>query len=243
MTINDFSDGFDTLLSSYTHQAAFGEGSSMGDVVLDEFEKSQFLTKAQEDTVVSLYSGKNAFGDSFEGTEEQRRYLSNLVREDLMEPVEGGTYGIYGISDGSYFFTFPEDLWYITYESVEVDDADCPGMSHLDVFPVTQDEYHKVKRNPFRGTNDRRALRLDLSDGTIEVVSSHNVVRYYVRYLCRPEPIILLDLPEGLSINGRHVAHGCDLHEALHQNILERAVLLALQSRGHSAAPTTDNKK
>lgn len=242
MTIKDFSDSFDTQLSSYTHQVAFGEGSSMGDVVLDEFEKSQFLTKAQEETVISLYSGKNPFGDSFESTEEQRRYLSNLVRDGILEPVKEMS-GAHGISKGSHFFELPEDLWYITYECVEVSDANCPEMSHLDVLPVTQDEYNRIKRNPFRGANDRRALRLDLSDGTVEVVSSYSVVKYYIRYLCRPEPIILLDLPEGLNINGRCRAHGCDLHEALHKGILDRAVQLALQSRGYSAAAVSDNKK
>ena len=40
----------------------------------------------------------------------------------------------------------------------------------MDVYPVTQDDYNKTKRNPFRGANDRRALRLDLSDGVIEIV-------------------------------------------------------------------------
>ena len=134
---------------------------------------------------------------------------------------------------GSYFFSLNPRLWFITYESVTIsNEGSCNDGSILDVIPVTQDEYNRIKRNPFRGANNRRALRLDLSNNVIEVRCKYPVQNYYVRYVKYPAPIILEDLPDGLTINGESMMSECELHEALHRQILDRAVLLALQSRG-----------
>ena len=223
----------DTLLNSYAFQARFGSTDNPGTVELDEYEKSQLLTKSQEDTVIDLYSGRNPIGASFEQTEELRRYLANLVKEAKLSPIET-TAGILGIDSKSKFFTLPEDLWFITYESVDITDGKCEGHTSLEVIPVRQDEYHRIKKNPFRGANGRRALRLDLSDGVIEIVSKYTVSEYYLRYLRKIKPIILTDLGSENSIRGISSATECELPESLHQMILERAVAAALQSRGYN---------
>lgn len=230
MKLREFSDQFDTMLNSYAQSFLLGEPSSKAEIVLDEYEKSVFLTQAQEGIVVNIYNGRNPYGESFESTEEMRRYLSNLVFEDSMSPNPSNC-GITGVSNKSFFFSLPDNLWFITYESVVVTDGRC-GETTLDVLPVTQDEYNKIKRNPFRGANGRRALRLDFSDGTIEIVCKNTVSSYYIRYVKKVAPIILVDLPDGLSINGESGATECELHEALHKIILEDAVMRALRSRG-----------
>ena len=97
--------------------------------------------------------------------------------------------------------------------------------------PITQDEYHRIKRNPFRGSNERRALRLDLSEKVVEIVSKYNIDTYLVRYLARPRPIILSKLPDNLSINGVNDKTECELNPVIHRAILERAVKLAIISR------------
>lgn len=231
MSIQEFSDGFDVLIQSYLSKTPFGEDTSKVNLAFDEYEKSLFLTQAQEELVISLYNGKNPYGDSFESTEEMRRYLAPLVAEETLSPIQSNA-GVIGINSNSKFFTLPENLLFITYEDVTVSDGKCGEGSKLDVYPVTQDEYHKVKRNPFRGANDRRALRLDLSDGVIEVVSKYTVTDYYVRYLRKPNPIILEDLSDGVEINGESNSSECELHEFLHQRILEGAVERGMRSRG-----------
>ena len=92
--------------------------------------------------------------------------------------------------------------------------------------------YHKIKKNPFRGANFRRTLRLDLSDNNVEIVSKYEVTKYYVRYLRKLKPIILVDLPNELTIGGLGVATESEIHESLHQRMLEMAVQRALQSKG-----------
>lgn len=234
MTTQEFSNAFDTLLNSYGAQAKFGEEESKQAIVFDEYEKSLFLTQAQEDVVLSLYTGKNSYRESFESTEEQRRYLSNIIEEKAIEPNTDEDNRNLGLSSHSFFFTLPQDLWFITYESVTVDKINCGSTVIMKVFPTKQDEYQNIEGNPFRGANNRRALRLDLSNGNVEIVCKYPVSRYYVRYIRKPRPIILTDLPDELSIATKSKTTECELHEVLHQKILEAAVLRALQSKGYN---------
>lgn len=230
MTTEEFSNSFDVLLNSYKANSQVGEQSSIIDINLDEYEKSVFLTNAQEELVESVYSGKNPFRDSFEKTEEVRRYLSNLTKTYKTSNKEDINSGL---SDNSVFFQLPDDLWFITYEAVNLEgDNLCANGKNTSVTPITQDEYHKIKNNPFRGSNKRRALRLDLGDNMVEIISKYNVEEYLVRYLSRPTPIILVDLPDGLTINNESNKTDCKLNSALHRTILERAVQLALISKG-----------
>ena len=234
MNNQEFSASFDTLLNSYISKGSFGD--TQPDIRLDEWEKSVFLTKFQEELVLSLYNGHNPYGASFESTEEMRRYLSPLVVEVGLNPESNTSGLVLGINSNSKFFTLPEDLWFITYEAVNVNygaGRACGSNGNLEVVPVKQDEYHKVKNNPFRGANDRRALRLDLSDGVVEIVSKYPVSKYYVRYLKKVKPIVLVDLKDTeLSVNGVNEESECELPEVLHRRILEGAVQMALRSKG-----------
>lgn len=234
MIIDEFSNSFDTLLSSYAPIFNFGEEASKQTITLDEYEKSVFLTKAQEEIVLSLYNGKNPYGEAFEGTEELRRYLSNLITEKYLKPITNISGTPLGLESKSKFFTLPEDLWFITMESVVVDNGKCGAETIMKVYPVKQDEYQVIRDNPFRGANDRRALRLDLSEGNVEIICKYMITIYYIRYIKKIPPIILEDLPNDLTIEGKSEASNCILHEALHQKILDRAVQLALQSRGYN---------
>ena len=73
---------------------------------------------------------------------------------------------------------------------------------------------------------------MDLSEGNVEIISKYGVTSYYVRYLRKLKPIILSDLGNEVSINGVSEATDCELPDILHQRILERAVMMALRSRG-----------
>lgn len=234
MTVQEFSDAFDTLVNSYNNKANFGEESSHQNAVFDEYEKSQFLTIAQEELVESLYSGRNPQGDSFESTEEIRRYLSNIIEEKMLKPIANYKGIPLGMTSTSKFFTLPEDVWFITYEEVVINKSKCKCRDIMKVYPTKQDEYQNIKNNPFRGANDRRALRLDLSEGNVEIICKYQVTDYYIRYLKKLTPIVLTDMPDGVSINGIDKTTECKLHESLHQKILDFAVRLALQSKGYN---------
>lgn len=230
MTIPEFSNAFDVLYNSYSSQAPFGVQSSRE---LDEFEKSVFLTKAQEEVVINLYNGKNLYNDSFESTEEIRRYLDGLVKTKVYtvdERTEGPK-----VSENSIFYKLPPDLLFITMEQVSLEDdrLGCYKGTYVSVYPVTQDEYGKIKNNPFRGPTKYKAIRLDSGESTVELISKYEIGSYLIRYLSKPKPIILEDLGEGLSIDNEHNrSEKCELSPLLHDTILQRAVRLALSSKG-----------
>lgn len=234
MTTEEFSNEFDTLLNSYSVINKFGKEENPSTIELDEYEKSVFLTKAQEEIVIDLYNGKNPIGDSFEKTEEVRRYLSDLIK--TYTTTEKKT-GYVGLSKTSIFFELPEDLWFITYESAGLEDSrlGCMNGKEISVVPISQDDYFRISSNPFRGSNKRRALRLDNSNGIVEIVSEYNIDRYLVRYIARPDPIILTDLPDSLSINKLSKKTECKLNPVIHRAILEKAVKLAILSKAPSA--------
>lgn len=222
MTNKEFSDGFSTLLNSF---------GITPNITLDEYEKSTFLTNAQEQLIIDIYSGRNViYGKSFEQTEEIRRYLSNLV-----ETYETSTKvtGKLGLSKDSVFFEIPQDTWFITYEVALLKDSrlGCLDGIEASVVPLPQDDLYRAKDNPFRGPSKDRVLRLDIKSDLAELISKYNVDKYLMRYISQPTPIILVDLPDGLSINGVSAESECELNPVVHRAILERAVQLAIISK------------
>ena len=225
MTNEEFSNEFDNLVNKNIAKP-FGVDSTP--LEFDEYEKSMFLTKAQESVVISLYRG-TLTGDSFEKTEELRRYLNELIKTyTTTNKVENE-----GLTDNSYFFDIPDDVWFITYESAVSQDKrlGCAKGTVMEVVPTAQDNLYKTSRDPFRGPNKRRVLRLDVEGKVVELISKFDIDKYQIRYLAKPEPIILIDLPEDLSINGLTKKTECILNPAIHRTILETAVNLAIKSR------------
>lgn len=238
MTTEEFSDAFDTLVNSAANVDNFGSIDST--LKFDEYEKSYFLTKAQEEVVRELYTGKNRFGESFEKTEELRRLLNNLVVTHK-QPLSKENYNDLALTDKSYLVPIINDIMYIIYEAVRLkdDSLGCYSGTVVNVQPITHDEYNKIKDNPFRGPTRYKALRLDTNDSKpvncVEIISKYSCDEYIVRYLKKLSPIILVDLDDSnVSIDGQTKKHECELNSILHEYILERAVDMALRTKGIS---------
>lgn len=206
---------------------------------LEPYEVSRLLTEAQDTVVVGLYRG--TYGSTFEASEDATAYLDTLVQqcagklvtdESLNERMK--------VSDKSVLFRLEPKNGDILFRTLELCDIKngCGGIERVVVVPVTQDEFWRTSRNPFKKQNGRRVLRLSFSTSKAgaedyssvkysELVSDCEIDRYVVRYISRPEPIILEELPEGLSINGRNKTQTCLLPEVLHQTILAEAVNMA----------------
>lgn len=234
MTNEEFSNEFDILVNSYRRFKDFDKQESLDSIEFNEYEKSVYLTKAQEELAVNFYNGKNPYGDSFESTEEMRRYLDALVKTKVFTMADALMR--IGVSANSVLFQLPDDLAFITMEQITYDDErlGCYNGSTADVYPVTQDEYSRVKDNPFRGPTKYKAIRLDSGNKTVELVLKYAIKEYLIKYLSKPEPIILETLPNGLTIEGASEQTECKLNSVLHHTILERAVQMALQSKGIS---------
>lgn len=230
MTTEEFSNEFDVLLDSYRRFKSLDSKEELDSIEFNEYEKSIFLTKAQENIILEYYTGKNPYNESFEKTEEIRRLLNNLIKT-YSTSASLDSYN--GLSSNSLFYKLPKDLWFVTYESVIIKDElfNNNTDSYLSVVPITQDDYYKTINNPFKNTNDKRVLKLDIEDNVVEIISKYKVSKYIVRYISKPSPIILLDLPDDITINGINTKTECLLNEFIHKEIINRAVQLAIMSK------------
>lgn len=220
MTTIELSNEFDVLVDSYRRFKAYDTKEELDSLEFNEYEKSIFLTEAQEQLIVDLYSGRNDRQASFEGTEELRQSLRNLIKESTLTEHPNVT---------SYYrsqlFELPEDLWFITYEEAIINDdnAGCHNSTILNVTPITHDELYNALNNPFRRQNKRRALRVDVGLSMIEVISDYIIGDYNIKYITKPTPIVLGNFSE-VTVDGVNKITECKLDSLLHRPILERAV-------------------
>jgi hypothetical protein len=230
MTATEFNNEFDVIYYS---------AASNGAAPLDDYEKSVFLTQAQEEIIKNYYNPKgNKYQEGFEATEKRRNDLGAIVHTATSVPFTDTTAQI---SNRSLFFGLPNDLWLIAYERLKVVSADpCLNNKTVDVVPVTLDEYSLLINNPFKKPSKKIAFRLNLNNvlGTlrrVEIVhgESYTPTEYYFRYLKKPNPIIVANLPIGLSIDNITTQSDCELNPIVHREILNRAVELALESTGN----------
>lgn len=228
MTLQEFNQEFDIYYNNISSNVAPG---------LDAYEKSVFLTDALEQIVRELYST-----GAYEGTELTRRHLDRLKRQSVRTSPTQNT--AIASSDNSYFFTIPDEVMYIVKENVKLPDGTlCDGNNIIDVLPVSEDEFNLQKRNPFRKASvknrNRHAWRMDYSniasDRIIEIVGPDDieVEQYILRYIKKPDPIILVNLQTidpSLTIEGQFNPSECELDSIVHRYILKLAVETAYRT-------------
>jgi hypothetical protein len=224
MTLQEFSLEFDLLYNNISSNQAPG---------LTEYEKSVFLTQAQEALILDFYKG--TAGDSFETTEEVTRYLNSLIREPyavfsktFIKPFTKGV-SVYELDLNEY-----KDLLFILfYRGSVMKDSDSRDVL---IKPTTQDKLYKEINNPFKGPNENRVL-VTSENNKLKFYTKYPLNSIWIKYLSKPNPIILTDLAseeeveEGLdylTIDGKYKAEEVDwIPESLHRIILLKAVQAA----------------
>ena len=202
MTLEELSNEFDVIINSYDNSQS---------LVFNEYEKSIYLTKAQEYIIKDLYR-------NYEGTEELNSYLKTLIK-DKTYPIEDST---------NIELDYPDNFLYILKEYANINTT-CKSNNRVDVLPITQDEYNEVVGNPFRGSKSK-VLRLE--ENKIKLITDLPIISYTMTYLSNPSPIILVDLPNGLTINNKsEKSTTIETSESIHREILDKAVQLAIQSK------------
>lgn len=202
MTLEELSNEFDVIVNSYDNSQS---------LVFNEYEKSIYLTKAQEYIIKDLYR-------NYEGTEELNSYLKTLIK-DKTYPIEDST---------NIELDYPDNFLYILKEYANINTT-CKSNNRVDVLPITQDEYNEIVGNPFRGSKSK-VLRLE--ENKIKLITDLPIISYTMTYLSNPSPIILVDLPNGLTINNEsEKSTTIETSESIHREILDKAVQLAIQSK------------
>lgn len=220
MDVQELSNLFDTLLQPYITKDVSGKQNTLA---FDEYEKSIFLTKAQEQIVLELYQ-------ELEQSEENRKYLSNLIKTGNYVPVGEQDEALINNTFKSYKVEIEDSVLFMIYEQCTLsDENNCINGRIVSVVPTIHDDLDKVLKNPFKSPNNRKVIRLDF-DNKIELISKYNVSNYKVRYLKKPNPIILVKL-EDLSIDKKQEVSNGETNPILHERIVQRAVQLAVQSK------------
>ena len=220
MDVQELSNLFDTLLQPYITKDILGEQNTLA---FDEYETSIFLTKAQEQIVLELYQ-------ELEQSEENRKYLSNLIKTGNYVPVGEQDETLINNTFKSYKVEISNDILFMIYEQCTLsDENNCINNKIVSVVPTIHDDLDKVLKNPFKSPNSRKVIRLDF-DNKIELISKYNISNYKVRYLKKPNPIILVKL-EDLNIDKKQEVSNGETNPILHERIVQRAVQLAVQSK------------
>lgn len=256
MTNQEFSDSFTTLLNSYNTQAQFGEQASKREIVLDEYEKSVLLTQAQDIVVKSYFDARaNSVGEGFDDSSRRQIDFSSLITvADCTNTLSGKKFDERGImfslprkknSQGQEIVGTTTVLFVLNEKLIYTKNG---KKQEFVIVPISYKEYDREMSRPYAQPLKKQAWRLfqnnsDDFDLYTELIPREGISNvgasliYRIRYVRRPKPIILEDLPNDLEIDGEQEESSCELNPILHVDILNKAVELAITTRGAAPQP------
>ena len=224
MTIQEFSNEFDVLYNNIVSNQAPG---------LDEYEKSVFLTKAQNEIIKNYFNPKgNKYQEGFDSSQKRQVDFSKLMKTYTSSGTAPASTSFFGNVTGAYKVTWPNDVFVVVNEVVDVTKKGEGGKYRLQVIPIKYDEYLRVSCKPYKQPLKSQAWRIINGENDINLIVGHlNSVSpdgYHMRYIKHPQPIILESLVgSDLSINNEKNEMGCELDPEIHSEILQRAVEIA----------------
>lgn len=231
MTSTEFSNEFDVLYNSITSNQAPG---------LDEYEKSVFLTKAQDEIVKSYFNPRlNKSQEGFDGNEQRQIDFSMITK---VADCTKDTTSIVKLDPraNTVVYTLAPDIMMILNESVKVTRDKKVGNNgeiidegkevYLTVIPLDYREYSRLMSKPYKRPAHYQAWRLLQSNSSYkaEIIIGPNdeIKSYTIRYIRRPKAIRLANFDD-VTLGGEKTIQDCELDPMLHHEILQRAVELA----------------
>lgn len=219
MTNSEFSNEFDVLYNNITSNQAPG---------LDEYEKSVFLTKAQDEVVKSYFNPRlNKSQEGFDGNEKRQIDFSMIMRVKNYNDFQDATFDN---KPNSKKVLLDNDIMMFINEFADVKRG--TEDVRLTVIPLDYREYARLMSKPYKRPLNYQAWRLIDNNGGnnyAELILSNvrdSLVKYSIRYIKRPRAIIL-DKLDGVTLDGTYNKQDCELDPILHPEILQRAVELA----------------
>lgn len=221
MSTEEFELQFDVLYNNISSNQA---------PELNDYEKSVFLTKAQEELIKNYFSGHT--------TKHQTALDDSIKRQ-----ADFGLLEIWKLSErqdsdppfayGAKVYEYPEDIFLTVNEQLIVTDKE-KGEIPYTIMPISYGEYSRLMAKPYKYPPKYTAWRL-FTKGTDGAKRAELICKakgdysYTIRYLRFPEPIILGNIEDeyGVTIHGKGIKQTCKLPEELHEEILQRAVELA----------------
>lgn len=206
-----------TSATSYTYSLVTGKTDKDGKPVYSRTETT--VPKSTYSYTVAYDTDGNVLKDDNDNV----LYIRNEGTD-----VSGFGTPLFDMRENTKSITLPSKLMYAINEMAEVTRNDKKIL--LQVVPVKFDEYSRLMCKPYKRPLKYQAWRLINNDvvnkADIVVGPSDILTKYTIRYVRRPNPIIVSNL-DGLTIEGKSTATECELDPILHEEILQRAVELA----------------
>ncbi len=220
MSVEEMDNMFDVLYNNITSNQAPG---------LNAYEKSVFLTKGQDEILKNYFNPKskgNTTQDGFDDSAKRQVDFSMLTSVETKS--SGFESPLFDTRENTKSVGLPSKLMFAINEVVEVTRNNKQVI--LQVIPIKFDEYSRLMCKPYKRPLKYQAWRLTNNNTSnkadIVIGPSDTLIKYTIRYVRRPNPIIVSDL-DGLSIEDKSTATECELDPTLHEEILQRAVELA----------------
>lgn len=209
MDYKEFSRRFDVLYNNISSNQAPS---------LNGYEKSVFLTKAQEEIVKTYFFSSGEGLKGFDGNQKRQIDFSFLLDEcegqydsDLSEGIHDPRAFTFKLPDVRILFIVNESLVFRSNNNLQ---------AIKQVVPISWDEYQRLMQRPYKeplknqawrllvkgteDTNDNVVHRADIIIRTSDIEEYSNSTRsdlvskvdYCLRYVRRPKPIIVQNLSE-----------------------------------------------
>ena len=211
MTASEFSNQFDLLWNNIASNQSAG---------LNEYEKSVFLTKAQNEIVKNYFNPKsNAKQEGFDATAKRQADFSMLIKTYQQSiGADSATDSGVPFDPRSYIVSFPKNLFIVINEQI----MDESQTKLRQIIPLQYTEYTRLMSKPYKEPLKFQAWRLITNtqdtEGTtsspfVEIILNHidrvkakeayevyekdpehnSTWNYLIRYIKKPMPIILED--------------------------------------------------
>lgn len=149
MTNQEFSDEFDVLYNNIMSNQAPG---------LDEYEKSVFLTKAQDEIIKAYFSPTyNKAQEGFDGSQKRQYDFSNLIRTATLYNINKYKERVTVLEKTdkrSQVFVFPEN-YFLSINEIIFDNKQM-----YSVVPLAYSEYQRLMLKPYAFPVKKAAWRL-----------------------------------------------------------------------------------
>ena len=230
MTNKELSLEFDILFNNIMSGIAPG---------INDYEKSVFLTKGQEEIIKNYL---NPLGNKYaEGLDDSKKRFTDFSGLIKTKEISTLTTPVASIDRRAVTFALPTDAFVLLNEVLQGTDKEAKTRD-FQIIPISYLEYTRLMSRPYKEPLKGQAWKITTEGSTVAhstIIPNSSITssKYIVRYIKRPNPIILRDLSEiefeegleagFLSINNIRVKTECELNPEIHREILDRAVELA----------------
>lgn len=228
----------------YSNQNSQGQGfddSERRQVDFSSLIKTATLTKSEDQE--SVFDDR---GIIYQMPKKTVKQLIPTTDPEYDQEAGGQQYRYIDVDDTT-------DVLFILNEKLVVTEGDpVTKKENYVIVPLNYKEYDREMSKAYAQPLKKQAWRLfqnsqtgfdvqselipiwDISDAATADSPTITLV-YKIRYVKRPDPIVLVDLPNGLTIDGFHEVTQCTLNPIVHMDILNKAVEIAISTRGRVA--------